>query len=748
VIRIGGPHLHAQPELLGIGPKAALLDRCAQAGLRVPPGVVVPHEDLHDAAGAPIPAVADALVGQRLGRRLAVRSAFSAEDGARSSHAGAFRSRLEVPGDDPVALAAALTDVLASADDVDVEVARRDVLVLRMIPAVRAGVAFTQPDFEDDLVDHVGGLADRLVGGEVAGERESLPRLRRFERGRPGWRGRLQSLLRGVRRVLGDGSGGGWDSEGGGWDIEWADDGVRCWLVQVRVITAAPSRDEALTLANHREILPDLPSRFTTSVVADAAPELFGYWRSFDDGLPSGRHFVDVVAGRPVINLSLLTDTMRILGLPTRFVTDSMGGTAAEEVGFAPLRLVAKAPNLMALGLDQLRAVGNGRRASRRLQALAADPGDDLTTAVATFRQVYIELITGMFALTTAISGPLAVLHAVGVAGVLHTRQRTAGTKVWADLHDVRAALDETPGRRERLAAGDLPTDPPERSEFAAAWSRYLDVHGHRGIYESDIARPRYREDPAPLVDALLHGRELADPPPLPTRAIAVWPLWVQASRSIVAREELRSDAMKVFEVMRLHLLALAAAHVAAGRLPDVDVLWDLTLHEVAALDGSEGRPGAVYDDAWVARRRAEIAELRTYRLPDLLHRSDDVESYRRDAHTGPRPTGGRLRGLGLTDGEVVGTVWLVDEPTPMPPELRGEDVVLVTRGVDAGWVGTFAQVAAVVVETGGELSHGSIVLRETGVPAVTNVAGATDVLASGDRVRVRARAGVVERLT
>ncbi len=730
LIRLGGAQPPTWSVELGIGPKAALLDRCARAGLTVPPGVVVPHELL---VGAGTGAVADRLVALDLGTQLAVRSAFSAEDGDRSSHAGVFRSRLQVPGRDRIALTEALTDVLASADEVAVEVARRDVLVLRMVPAVRAGVAFTQVDFEDDLVDHVGGLADRLVGGQVSGDRETLPRLRRFERGRDGWRGRLQRLLRDVRRELGP----------GGWDVEFADDGARCWLLQVRVITAAPTRDEALTLANHREILPDLPSRLTTSVVADAAPELFGYWRSFDRSLPSGRHFVDVVVGRPVINLSLLTDTMRILGLPTRFVTDSMGGTAAEEVGFSPLRLVAKAPNLVALGVDQLRAVGNGRRATRRLQALAADPGEDLTTAVATFRQVYVELITGMFALTTAISGPLAVLHALGVAGVLHTRQRTAGTRVWADLGELRSVLAGAPALRERIEAGEIPTDDPD---FAAAWTRYLDVHGHRGIYESDVARPRYREDPAPLLDALLHGRELTGPPPLPLRAVAVWPLWLQASRSMAAREDLRSDAMRVFEVMRLHLLALAEPHVAAGRLPSADALWDLSLAEVVALDGREGER-AVYDDAWMARRRAEIDRLRDYRLPDLLHRSDDIEDYRRGATPTAHRRSGALKGLGLTEGTVVGTVWVADEPTPLPAELRGDDVVLVTRGVDAGWVGTFAQVAAVVVETGGELSHGSIVLREAGVPAVTNVAGATGALVTGDRVEVRARAGVVTRV-
>lgn len=708
----------------GVGPKAALLDRCATAGLPVPPGMLV--RDVRPERCRTLGAL---LAAWGLGDRLAVRSAFPVEDGGSRSHAGAFRTHLDVPGDDPNALANALSDVADSATTSDIEVARTDVLVMRMVAATRAGVAFTQRDHEDDLVDHVAGLADAMVAGRDAGERTSLPKLRPLERGPRGWQGRLQRLLRDVRRELGEHD----------WDIEWADDGRTCWLVQVRPITAPVFRDEALTLANHREILPDLPSRLTTSVIADAAPELFGYWRGFDRSLPAERHFTEVIAGRPVINLSLLTDTMRILGLPTRFVTDSMGGASDVAVGFAPARLLRKAPNLILLGADQLRAVGNGRRAARRIAAAAADPGDDLSTAVETFRQVYIDLITGMFALTTAISGPLAILDRLGVAGVLHTRQRTAGTRVIADLAPLRDLVRSRPDLADRIRSGDVPSDDPA---FARSWERYLALHGHRGIYESDLARPRYREDPAPLLDALLHARDLPGPAAMPRRARLVWPLWRQASRAITAREDLRSDAMRVFERLRRHLLDLADEAVGRGDLPDRDAIWDLTVDELRAL-----RQGASYTASFLADRRRDIAELADYRLPDLLHRSDDIGSYRRGRHRLTATTVGPLQGLGLTAGEATGTVWLVDEPAPVPDELRGSDVVLVTRGVDAGWVGVFGQVAAVVVETGGELSHGSIILRETGVPAVTNVADATARLTTGDRVRVHAPSGSIHLL-
>ena len=69
----------------------------------------------------------------------------------------------------------------ASADGVNA-VRRRDVLVMTMVDAAHAGVAFLEADYEDDLVEYTTGLADRLVAGEVSGERFGLGRLLPGER--------------------------------------------------------------------------------------------------------------------------------------------------------------------------------------------------------------------------------------------------------------------------------------------------------------------------------------------------------------------------------------------------------------------------------------------------------------------------------------------------------------------------------------------------------------------------------------
>jgi pyruvate,water dikinase len=74
---------------------------------------------------------------------------------------------------------------------------------------------------------------------------------------------------------------------------------------------------------------------------------------------------------------------------------------------------------------------------------------------------------------------------------------------------------------------------------------------------------------------------------------------------------------------------------------------------------------------------------------------------------------------------------------------LRPGDV-LVTRATDPAWTPLFPLVAAVVLEVGGQLSHGAIVAREYGVPAVVNVPGATTLIPDGQPIVVDGTAGRV----
>jgi pyruvate,water dikinase len=201
----------------------------------------------------------------------------------------------------------------------------------------------------------------------------------------------------------------------------------------------------------------------------------------------------------------------------------------------------------------------------------------------------------------------------------------------------------------------------------------------------------------------------------------------------MMAREEFRSEMMRCFEQTRLRLLGLCRE---LGIAPET--LWMLTAAEARRLDAG-WRP----DEEFLRARYREIARLRRVRLPDLVRRFDDLESGEARGRAGRR-----VRGISLTSGLVEGRAWTPAEPgEPLPEGFRPEETVLIARSVDAGWVPTFLQVAGVAVETGGDLSHGSIILREVGLPAITNAGAELRFIRQGERVRLNAASGFVERI-
>ena len=710
----------------GIGNKAKLLYQAAQAGLPVPDGQIILNE------------LTPELIDQKKGRPIlsgpaAVRSAFSAEDSADQSLAGFFHSELFVPPSEQWAAYQRVIDSASKRDDLS-EI-RRDVLVMEMVDAEIAGVAFIQTDFADDLVNFTRGTADTLVSGETAGERIHLPRLA-LGRYQPTGHAastphlqRLQQLLAQTRRHFGDDN----------WDIEWADDGETCWLIQIRPITATPRRNEAFTYANIREIMPDPPSVFMSEIVAASATGLFAYYRNFDPTLPTDRPLIEMFEMRPLFNISLLTDMMRWWGLPTRLVTNSIGGGADNETGLNVGRFLRKSPVLIRQGLSQLRAVGSSKRATKEIYRLVDETGDDLPALAAALQQLFVQLVTEMFNLTAALSGPLLILRLTDTLAAHNSRNRTITTEMFTDLEPLRRLVQANPNWLDMLKEGEIPNDP----SFRTAWQGWIDKHGVRGVYESDIARPRYHEMPEPILMSLIHQMQVE--PKRETRSlmeIITWPVWVQCRRVLVAREWWRYHAMHCYDRLRQKMLVRGEHAVSAGQLPTIEHLFRLTPAEWAELEA-----GKRFNDPFWERRSAQETAARAYDFPDLLYRFDDLDQFLPENQQLSRSD--RLKGVSLTAGTRSGQAWVLSEPSAtLPDGFRPEDTILVARSVDAGWIPTFSLVAGVVVEIGGDLSHGSIILREVGLPAITNVQHATRHFQTGDRVVLKAGSGVVERVT
>jgi pyruvate,water dikinase len=446
--------------------------------------------------------------------------------------------------------------------------------------------------------------------------------------------------------------------------------------------------------------------------------------------------------GRPLFNISLLTDVMRRWGLPTRLITNSIGGSADVEVGFRWGRFVRKSPVLLRQGVAQLRAVTLAeKRATTFLELAATVPvsGDSFAAANDTFRLIFTGFVLEMFNLTAALSAPLLILRGTGTLEEHSTRQQTAGTQMLTALDTLRAYVVAQPHIQPALLEGELPAN----EGFRELWHTFLEQHGHRGVYESDIARPRYAEVPESLLQSLAYpSRGRAPDRPRTWKGWLTLPVWWQCGRVLRAREQFRYDTMRAYQRVRGRLLTLAQQAVANGQLPDTASLWLLTLEEAAQLD-----QGHIFDLAFLAQRRHEVEAFESYTLPDLIHRFDNLEQYR----SNPERTiaDGPVVGVSLTTGRVRGRAWVLHKPDhQLPGGFTPENTILIARSVDAGWIPTFRQVAGVVVDIGGDLSHGSIILREIGLPAITNCGRATQTFQTGDEVELDAGRGQAMQVT
>jgi pyruvate,water dikinase len=173
----------------------------------------------------------------------------------------------------------------------------------------------------------------------------------------------------------------------------------------------------------------------------------------------------------------------------------------------------------------------------------------------------------------------------------------------------------------------------------------------------------------------------------------------------------------------------------ASDTLQSRDDIFFLMLDEIKAVAS-----GAAKDwKGLVETRRRERESNATQSVPDTV-----IGSTQRVVDEDGR-SDGSLRGLPISAGYAEGSVCLVLSPDDLKKVKRGD--ILVASVIDPGMAPLMGLAAGLVVEMGGTLSHGAIIAREYGLPAIANVHGVTHLLTDGERVAVDATAGEIKRL-
>ena len=714
--------------------KAKGLDLAAYKKIFVPQGYLIPHELLSVFETNKVERNILITEIQTLFKKssIAIRSAFSVEDQKDNSFAGVFDTVLCVDKNDPQEIINGLKTVLKSSRTYKNK-SRQDILIMEMIKAKYSGVAFTESQYEDDQINWTEGIASKLVSGEISGEKVTIPKLKNCDifLKKPDinndlpFHSRLQDLLNKIRNIFGEKE----------WDVEWADDGFICWLIQIRPITRSLFRNDLFDISNHKEILPPLPSVFMNSLITECSPNLFKFYQEFDPHLPSDRLMVESFKGRPYFNISLLSEMLRKWGLPTKLLRDSMGGSFEKYYGLNFGRIIANWRVYLRILFSQLFIKRKSRAALKKFETLKFSKEDNISSLIKKTKTFYTTLVYQMLIHTMAIAGPIALLRYFKTLNIYIENHVTPGTGILKDLTALFCLLENNSRLKVSLSKGNIPND----VEFKKLWKQYLEIHGHRGIYESDISQPRFRENYEHIFKLLLNGKPFNQKINLlKLDSIVTLPIWWILKPLIYSRENIRYEAMKIFESIRDEWLNNETIMQKEGLIPNSGSIWNFKISELRKIS-----PNNKISENFYKKRIDEITINKKYNLPNMIKRNTFLAPFKEDYfEDNPQNT---FHGLSLTEGTVKGRAWVIDSPKlELPNNFNKQTTILIAPATDAGWIPTFSQVSGAAVETGGDLSHGSIILRELQIPAITNAKGIMRNIKTGDIVSLIASEGVL----
>ncbi|MCC7161222.1 MAG: hypothetical protein IT331_01905 [Anaerolineae bacterium] len=321
----------------------------------------------------------------------------------------------------------------------------------------------------------------------------------------------------------------------------------------------------------------------------------------------------------------------------------------------------------------------------------------------------------------------------------------------WGDSTNLRAALQ---------ADGD-------GRIFIAKFDAFMEQYGHREV-RMDILYPTWSQDPAPVLQFIrgyFDADEKASPQvqqarlvrereqlaqevkaqverDLPGR-VAVAPLfqWVLKNTQVHTRERdtMHFELTRLFPPFRRALLELGARWEKQGLLQAQDDIFFLTLQEMQVIaDGADADVLAQSPRETVRARRSEFERNAAQSPPAILRDGVPVQL----AHVQAPALDGQLRGIAGSPGVAEGIVRVVRGPHEFEKLQQGE--ILVAPLTNPVWTPLFAIAGGIVTQVGGILSHGAIVAREYGIPAVMAVPDATQILQDGQRITVDGTRGIV----
>jgi pyruvate,water dikinase len=694
----------------------------------------------------------------------AVRSSANIEDGAERSYAGQFTTRLDVSAVDvPAAIrgvrasiggerVASYRDHLGAGDGVAMHV-----IVQPMVQAVAAGVSFSRnpiTGLNEVVVEAVRGRGDRLVDDGVTPDRwiDRWGVWRERPDGGCLPESAVASIVTGTREIG--------EAFGAPVDLEWVWDGAQVWWLQLRPITGL---GEVAIYSNRisREVMPGIIKPLVWSInvpmVNRAWVDLFTEAIGPNDIEPES--LAKSFAYRSYFNMGAIGDIFELLGMPRDSLEMLLGlpaGADAPSVrpSTATMRLLPRMLRLVAgkarYGRSVMGEVHSLMSAYRRFDRSDLSALSD----AALLAEIHALSALGVRAAYANIVTPLLanLHHAVmrrrlAAVGLDPEAVDLGGTAELADVNPnphldvLRDRVDGLePAVVDAIRVGGYAALPGElRTDVDA----FLDRFGHLSASGNDFSVAPWRETPDAVVTMILdhaaaHGaatrvdwgdaeRRFRAPVRPMMRAVRR-----RARQAVEHREAVSFTYTYGYGLFRRYFTEVGSRLAQRGAIPDPGDVMYLSIDEVRS--ALIGRDLPLAPTELVAQRKAEIEAVRDVVMPEVIYGDDFVPVHL-------PPDGRTLRGIPSSRGHHRGTVRVVTSMDDFG-KVEAGDVIAIPFS-DVGWTPLFARAGAVIAESGGMLSHSSIVAREYRVPCVVSVAGATR-LPDGASVVVDGYAGTV----
>jgi pyruvate,water dikinase len=784
-----------------IGGKARGLKTLKDLGLSVPDAFVIIHPDLQSLDDKSLEKNIAALgKGPK-----AVRSSAVSEDGVNASFAGQFETYLHLNNfveiRDAIAkcIEASRSDrvkeyVTNLSEDADLRIS---VILQNMVNASFAGVVFT--------ADPVSGRRDQVVINAVKGHGEDLVsgvkdavHYKVFRSGsnipeqvkKQGdllSQDQLSEILEASRKAE--------DHLGYPVDMEWAIDenGKLQWL-QVRPITTLPEvhfneldtvkgdSNDTWTLGNIGEMMPGVVTPLTYSVSFHAVDYGMTVWAEAAGAYSlkkyEGFRYIQMFYNRLFINMTNMMDYPKNVWM-----------NKAENVQFALIGKVIDIPEFPVTSnlplrvmhlFKQMISLSWTKKNVRRLLYLAKNYEILLVGDIEKDYQALHEareVLNESFGHHIIASSQSGTLYSA-MMGILTSNKRLPtsedhhiATLLLTDIPDIESA--DAVQSLERFAslihseirfAGIFTAATPEEAlrlllhdsppSVNRAYKAFIDRHGHRCVREAELHEKPWEENPLQLVQMLqtrvrsgvkehIHERstkkiqEILSGLSLVKRIIIK--TFLGNARIAVSRREItKSASIKVLHKLRKAWQSYAEVLVKEGLLSDADQVYYLT-HEEIGLMIKDNSP------SWRARankRREQLPQTEALQFTEVCQGIPEPIEEEQEIVI----LDGQLKGIPVSSGVIQARARIVNTLEDAALLQAGE--IMVASFTDIGWTPYFSIVSGLITEIGSPLSHGAVVAREYGIPAIVGAKGAKHFLKTGDIVRLDGDRGIVEIIT